>query len=591
MNQIKLVIWDLDETFWKGTLSEGAVEMIPSNVELVKTLIQRGIMCSISSKNDLEPVKVELEKAGVWEYFIFPIINWNPKGENIRDIITRCQLRAPNVLFVDDNASNLKEAEFYNPGIMTMEAKDLATLLDDEGAKGKDDSKLSRLKQYKILEKKAEFQTTCSDNTDFLIKSNIRIEYIRDVKANSARIAELIVRSNQLNFTKIRIGEDEVLRLAEHPNYDCAAIHVVDNFGDYGICGFYALNKETKVLEHFLFSCRILNLGVENFIYQQLGCPKLDIVQPVSETIEPSRVVDWIKVITADEVEQPQEQKDSNRKKKRILLMGGCDLDQLVGYLPKDKIDILTDFNYVNKRGLSVHREHTVYLKNHDSYIHNSNLSEYLAIPFHDAKLFDYKFQNEEYDVLIYSVLMNYTQNIYRNKKTGMLLAYGGYDNILIKNQQEGFSESELKRFKEEWEYIGQQSPDEFVADLQWMLDNIEKPIIFLNGAEVDVDNPNEIGAKERHRVMNATLERFVYEYSDRCSIVDLRKYAKKREDVTDNIRHYKRIVYYYLAKKIEEKVLHRSTKSLLLTKIQYYVSLYIKKVNRLIKRMLKIQS
>ena len=207
MNQVKLVIWDLDETFWKGTLSEGPVKIIPENVEKVRTLVQRGIMCSISSKNDLEPAKAELERAGIWDYFIFPVINWNPKGENIKDIISRCQLRAVNVLFIDDNASNRNEAEFYNPGLMTMDAVDLPKLLEDEGLQGKDDSKLSRLKQYKILEQKEVFKTSCSDNTDFLMKSNIRIEYLRDIKANSVRIAELIARSNQLNFTKIRIDE------------------------------------------------------------------------------------------------------------------------------------------------------------------------------------------------------------------------------------------------------------------------------------------------------------------------------------------------------------------------------------------------
>jgi hypothetical protein len=39
MNKIKLVIWDLDETFWKGTLSEEGIIPIQSNIELI-SLIQ-----------------------------------------------------------------------------------------------------------------------------------------------------------------------------------------------------------------------------------------------------------------------------------------------------------------------------------------------------------------------------------------------------------------------------------------------------------------------------------------------------------------------------------------------------------------------
>lgn len=538
MNQVKLVIWDLDETFWKGTLSEGPVEIIPKNVEMVRTLVQRGIMCSISSKNDLEPAKAELERAGIWDYFIFPVINWNPKGENIKDIISRCQLRAVNVLFIDDNASNRNEAEFYNPGLMTMDAVDLPKLLEDEGLQGKDDSKLSRLKQYKILEQKEVFKTSCSDNTDFLMKSNIRIEYLRDIKANSVRIAELIARSNQLNFTKIRIDESEVLALADNSNYECAAIHVVDNFGDYGICGFYALDKEQKKLEHFLFSCRILNLGVENFIYQQLGCPALDIVPQVSETIDPSRKIDWIQVVTADELERAIEKKDVSGKRKRVLLMGGCDLDQLVQYIDASQYEVVTDFNYVNKLGVPVHRDSLCYIKAADS-LNEEDKKIVLSLPFNDENLFDYNLNKGKYDVLIYSVLVNYTQVLYRHKKKGFIVSYGGYDDITKKEIERGFSKETLAQFAKEYECIGQLTPEDYYKDLTYLLEKVKLPIIFLNGAEVDIEILEEVGATKRHKEMNVVLDKFVAEHTDRCQLLDIRKLVYQRDDCTNCIRHY----------------------------------------------------
>ena len=75
MEKIKLVIWDLDETFWKGTISDGEVEPIPENIEIVKKLTDRGIVNSICSKNDHEVAKNELIKEGVWDYFVFPSID------------------------------------------------------------------------------------------------------------------------------------------------------------------------------------------------------------------------------------------------------------------------------------------------------------------------------------------------------------------------------------------------------------------------------------------------------------------------------------------------------------------------------------
>ena len=77
MEQIKLVIWDLDDTFWSGTLSEGKITPIEANIELINLLTQRGIMNSICSKNDFTPVKTKLSELGVWDLFVFPLIDWS----------------------------------------------------------------------------------------------------------------------------------------------------------------------------------------------------------------------------------------------------------------------------------------------------------------------------------------------------------------------------------------------------------------------------------------------------------------------------------------------------------------------------------
>ena len=94
MNSIKIVIWDLDETFWKGTLSEGGIEPIPRNVDIVGQLSRRGIINSIASKNDYGEARAALERLGVWEDFVFPEIRWEAKGPLVRRILSNCRLRA-----------------------------------------------------------------------------------------------------------------------------------------------------------------------------------------------------------------------------------------------------------------------------------------------------------------------------------------------------------------------------------------------------------------------------------------------------------------------------------------------------------------
>ena len=78
-------------------------------------------MVSISSKNDLTLARNELERHGLWELVIFARINWEPKGAQVRDLIEAAQLRAENVLFVDDNHLNREEAAFFASGLQVAD--------------------------------------------------------------------------------------------------------------------------------------------------------------------------------------------------------------------------------------------------------------------------------------------------------------------------------------------------------------------------------------------------------------------------------------------------------------------------------------
>ena len=162
--KVKLIIWDLDDTFWKGTLSEGEIHPVPSNIELIKKLTNRGIINSICSKNDREPVEKKLKEFDVDYYFVFNSIDWQPKGQRTKKLIEDMGLRPVNVLFLDDNEVNLNEVSYYCNGIMTggpEEIKELESFIDSTNEKKK---KHSRLNQYKVLEKKQTDKSHFSSN-------------------------------------------------------------------------------------------------------------------------------------------------------------------------------------------------------------------------------------------------------------------------------------------------------------------------------------------------------------------------------------------------------------------------------------------
>lgn len=331
-NNVKLVIWDLDETFWKGTLAEGAIAPIEACKTCVITLAERGIISSICSKNNFEPAKAALSDIGVWDYFVFPRIEFAPKGQIIASLIEEMNLRAENVLFIDDNALNLEEAKHYAPGLMVADPEViLPVLLDLPQLIGKDDRALSRLQQYKRLEvKSVERSKSVVSNEEFLRQCGIQVTIDHDFESNFDRIVEMANRTNQLNFTKKRLETPaavaEFRLLCNKHGISTGVVHVADKYGDYGVVGYYVQFRHQRGNEllHFVFSCRTMNMGIEQYVYEFLSEPTVEIVQPVSNPIKCFDKVDWIK-----EGRLGFEGFAKVEENGRLVLVGGCELLQL----------------------------------------------------------------------------------------------------------------------------------------------------------------------------------------------------------------------------------------------------------------------
>ena len=151
LDSVKLIIWDLDDTFWSGTLSEGGAILPDENAALVRDLTDCGIINSICSKNEFEPTKQHLQDLGVWDLFVFPSINWDSKGPQLKDKLDKMALRPVNVLFLDDNPSNLGEAKHFLPDIQTGGPEVIPELIRKVGEMEKKDTAHTILKQYNVL--------------------------------------------------------------------------------------------------------------------------------------------------------------------------------------------------------------------------------------------------------------------------------------------------------------------------------------------------------------------------------------------------------------------------------------------------------
>lgn len=346
---VRLVVWDLDETFWRGTLTEGGItSYVQEHHDIVIALARRGIVSSICSKNDVDEVKAVLTQSGLWDYFVFPSIDWSPKGPRLAALVERAQLRPETVLFVDDNPSNRGEATALIPGLQVADEHLVAGMLGDPRFEGKDDASLSRLSQYKLLEKRSvEKASHATDVRGFLRDSNIRVAIDYDVEPYLDRIVELINRTNQLNFTKHRLPDDPaqakaqlLAQITRHFTCRAGVVKVIDNFGDYGVVGFWLIDGVGyghPQLRHFVFSCRTLGLGIEQWIYEKLDRPYLNVVGDVVSTLDFSP--DWIN--RGGGVEAGKERALATTD---VILRGGCELEVLRHFFSFDARSVTSEF-------------------------------------------------------------------------------------------------------------------------------------------------------------------------------------------------------------------------------------------------------
>lgn len=561
-NDIKLIIWDMDDTLWQGTLSEGEVILDIANVDLIKLITDHGVVNSISSKNDEKAVIEELEKAGISDLFVFNNINWEEKGQQIADKLSAMGLRAENVLFIDDNQRNLEEAKFYNKNIMTA-TPDIIPYLNTYYVKtAAKDTSHGRLSQYKLLEKKRAAQVMSMSKEQFLHDSDIKITINRDCLVQIDRITDLVGRSNQLNYTKNRDNKDLLTRLISNDWNDCAYIRAKDRFGDYGIIGFYCYNRRESKIEHFLFSCRVLGMGIEQYVYNKLGCPEFEIKEPVSSKLFKYKNVDWI----TEDVDMEVIEDAGQKGRVRILLKGPCDLDSIEPYLAG--ASITSEFNYINEYGfITTAQNHSMHIWE-STHLSADKIEEILSdVPFITKGDFTTKLFEEEYHVICYSCLADMVQGLYKRKNADEYIAFSNKNQILtdpankegfINGEIQGhgfpFTESIINSFSAGWEFVGITPIELLFRNLDYIYENVKGSPLFILilGSEVEYEgsSPEFDGMAEIYREYNPLITEFALDHYQ-MKVINITDFINSQNDFEDSINHFSRNVYYKIAGEI----------------------------------------
>ncbi|MDE2403629.1 MAG: HAD-IIIC family phosphatase [Sphingomonadales bacterium] len=308
--KVKVVIWDLDNTLWDGTLIEegpGKVRLRPGIREVIEALDGRGIVNSVASKNHAEDALAELERLGLAEYFVFPEISWGRKSEAVTRIIKAFNVGADTVAFVDDQPFEREEVRSANPQVRLYRHDEVAGLLDraefDVPVTAEARSRRGFYQNQAVRQQAMQqvLDQPGSDYLAFLKRSNIRIVIDRAGNDQLDRVHELVQRTNQMNFSGHRYSKEDLRAMLADDALECFLVDAEDDFGKYGTIGFAAVRRGPQPLvQDLAFSCRIQAKRVEHAVlvslmayYAAQGGTRLDVFYRGTEKNAPvARVFD-----------------------------------------------------------------------------------------------------------------------------------------------------------------------------------------------------------------------------------------------------------------------------------------------------------
>jgi FkbH-like protein len=269
--KIKCVVFDLDNTIWNGVIGDEGFEGVKVNsdfVQLIKQLDERGIICSVASKNDFNIAWSKIESIGLQQNLLFPQINWEPKSSNILRISQQMNINLDTFAFIDDNPFERTEVSSKYPQIRTYDVGNILDLLelDEFNLPITEQSKTRRLSYISESIRSQALKYSKNTIDDFLLSCKMVMEF-KNSNDNFARCHELILRSNQFNISGKKYNEQEFNDLLVSGNSLCFGVS--DKFGDYGIVGFLRWEELTDsyIITDYVMSCRVAEKRVEESLF------------------------------------------------------------------------------------------------------------------------------------------------------------------------------------------------------------------------------------------------------------------------------------------------------------------------------------
>ena len=276
MKEIKCIVWDLDNTVWNGILLEDKNVTLKEGIdEIIKVLDSRGILHSISSKNDFETAAAKLKEFDLWEYFLYPEINWGNKSLSVKNIAGNLNIGIDSMMFIDDQQYERDEVRFSIPGIVTFDDADYKVLPAHPELNPRfvtEDSARRRKMYIENIQRTNDEEKYTGPKEEFLKSLKMELILARAEENDLKRLEELTIRTHQLNTTGRTYDYEELKVMLHSDKYLLLTAELNDKYGSYGKIGLVLIERLSDEwrIKLFILSCRVMNRGIGTILLNEI---------------------------------------------------------------------------------------------------------------------------------------------------------------------------------------------------------------------------------------------------------------------------------------------------------------------------------
>lgn len=288
----KAIIFDCDNTLWKGVIGEDGMEgidMSPTTksgkfYHLVQRiavfLSKRGVIVGLCSKNNehdvLDVLRNHKDMILKEDHIVIKKINWIDKASNLRTIASELNIGLDSIVFVDDSNFEINLILEKVPEIITIQVPILISDYPNQIlnnvykyfnlVSNSDDAQKTEI--YKKQFEREKSKTSYSSIEDYLASLEIELTLKNNDNLHTPRIAQLTQKTNQFNLTTFRYTERQIEQFIDDKHFEVYTIFVKDKFGDNGLTGVCIVKEDKKnsknvFIDTLLMSCRIIGRNIE----------------------------------------------------------------------------------------------------------------------------------------------------------------------------------------------------------------------------------------------------------------------------------------------------------------------------------------